>query len=177
MNNCEKYGGTPIIPQLVANDDDDDFYTQNQRRYSSSRARMENSLGELTRKFIQLIKESKDDLSVDLNEAADLLHVQKRRIYDITNVLEGIGLIEKTIKNKIRWKGGEISELEIFQNQITPGSNSYSANQEGLIELVKNGVMFETQRPDDPILFANRFRHQMSQVDLNKKKMEVNPHE
>jgi transcription factor E2F3 len=33
--------------------------------------------------------------------------VQKRRIYDITNVLEGIGLIEKTIKNKIRWKGLE----------------------------------------------------------------------
>jgi hypothetical protein len=31
--------------------------------------------------------------------------VQKRRIYDITNVLEGIGLIEKTSKNKIRWKG------------------------------------------------------------------------
>jgi hypothetical protein len=33
------------------------------------------------------------------------LKVQKRRIYDITNVLEGIGLIEKTIKNKIRWRG------------------------------------------------------------------------
>ncbi|XP_016167482.1 transcription factor E2FC-like isoform X2 [Arachis ipaensis] len=31
--------------------------------------------------------------------------VQKRRIYDITNVLEGIGLIEKTSKNHIRWKG------------------------------------------------------------------------
>ena len=33
-----------------------------------------------------------------------LLQVQKRRIYDITNVLEGIGLIEKTSKNHIRWK-------------------------------------------------------------------------
>lgn len=33
------------------------------------------------------------------------LGVQKRRIYDITNVLEGIGLIEKCVKNKIRWKG------------------------------------------------------------------------
>ena len=29
---------------------------------------------------------------------------QKRRIYDITNVLEGIGLIEKQSKNTIRWK-------------------------------------------------------------------------
>ena len=29
---------------------------------------------------------------------------QKRRIYDITNVLEGIGLIEKRNKNCIKWK-------------------------------------------------------------------------
>jgi len=35
-----------------------------------------------------------------------LLQVQKRRIYDITNVLEGIGLIEKKLKNNIQWKGG-----------------------------------------------------------------------
>ena len=41
---------------------------------------------------------------VDLNEASRHLNVQKRRIYDITNVLEGIGLIEKTMKNKIKWK-------------------------------------------------------------------------
>jgi hypothetical protein len=40
---------------------------------------------------------------VDLNKAADELGVQKRRLYDITNVLEGIGLIEKKSKNHIRW--------------------------------------------------------------------------
>ena len=34
------------------------------------------------------------------------IQVQKRRIYDITNVLEGIGLIEKKLKNNIQWKGG-----------------------------------------------------------------------
>ncbi|XP_010141312.1 PREDICTED: transcription factor E2F4, partial [Buceros rhinoceros silvestris] len=38
--------------------------------------------------------------------SADTLAVrQKRRIYDITNVLEGIGLIEKKSKNSIQWKG------------------------------------------------------------------------
>lgn len=42
--------------------------------------------------------------AVDLNEAAVQLNVQKRRIYDITNVLEGIGLIEKRSKNVIAWK-------------------------------------------------------------------------
>ncbi|GAU24985.1 hypothetical protein TSUD_312200 [Trifolium subterraneum] len=45
------------------------------------------------------------DGTLDLNKTAEVLEVQKRRIYDITNVLEGIGLIEKTSKNHIRWKG------------------------------------------------------------------------
>ena len=30
--------------------------------------------------------------------------MQKRRLYDITNVLEGINMIEKVGKNSIRWK-------------------------------------------------------------------------
>ncbi len=68
--------------------------------------RMDNSLGELTKRFIDLIQNSPTK-EVDLNEASKILDVQKRRIYDITNVLEGIGLIEKTIKNKIRWKGNQ----------------------------------------------------------------------
>jgi sugar-specific transcriptional regulator TrmB len=42
---------------------------------------------------------------INLNDAVKVLGVQKRRIYDITNVLEGIGLIEKCIKNMIKWKG------------------------------------------------------------------------
>lgn len=50
-------------------------------------------------------------MKVDLNEASEILKVQKRRIYDITNVLEGIGLIEKTEKNKIKWKTGNIENL------------------------------------------------------------------
>lgn len=29
---------------------------------------------------------------------------QKRRIYDITNVMEGIGLIRKKSKNVVQWK-------------------------------------------------------------------------
>jgi len=39
--------------------------------------------------------------TLDLNEAALVLRVQKRRIYDITNVLEGIGLVTKISKNKV----------------------------------------------------------------------------
>ncbi|KAL6506488.1 hypothetical protein OROGR_024669 [Orobanche gracilis] len=66
--------------------------------------RYDNYLGLLTKKFIHLIKHSEDGI-IDLNKAADTLEVQKRRLYDITNVLEGIGLIEKKIKNRFQWKG------------------------------------------------------------------------
>lgn len=73
-----------------------------------STCRYDSSLGLLTKKFINLITQA-DDGVLDLNKAADTLHVQKRRIYDITNVLEGIGLIEKKLKNRIRWKGLGVS--------------------------------------------------------------------
>ena len=43
---------------------------------------------------------------IDLNEAMQTLNVQKRRIDDITNVLEGIGYVEKIQKNIIKWVGG-----------------------------------------------------------------------
>lgn len=69
-----------------------------------STSRAEKSLGLLTQRFLQLLQEAKDGV-VDLNIAADKLNVkQKRRIYDITNVLEGVGLIEKKSKNVIQWK-------------------------------------------------------------------------
>ncbi|XP_024011853.1 transcription factor E2FB isoform X2 [Eutrema salsugineum] len=71
--------------------------------------RYDSSLGLLTKKFINLIKQAEDGI-LDLNKAADTLEVQKRRIYDITNVLEGIGLIEKTLKNRIQWKGLDVSK-------------------------------------------------------------------
>ena len=65
--------------------------------------RYDNSLGLLTRRFVQLLRDSPDG-TVDLNFAAGQLEVQKRRIYDITNVLEGIGMIEKKGKNNVRWR-------------------------------------------------------------------------
>lgn len=78
-------------------DDSDDGYRPRKG------SRYDNSLGLLTRRFTALVERSRTQY-VDLNEAADLLGVRKRRIYDITNVLEGVGLIEKSSKNVILWK-------------------------------------------------------------------------
>lgn len=68
-------------------------------------SRQEKSLGILTTRFVTLLQEAPEGI-LDLKTAADTLAVrQKRRIYDITNVLEGIGLIEKKSKNSIQWLG------------------------------------------------------------------------
>ncbi|KAH9561899.1 hypothetical protein CY35_05G046000 [Sphagnum magellanicum] len=77
----------------------------------TSTCRYDSSLGLLTKKFVNLIKQAEDGV-LDLNKAADTLHVQKRRIYDITNVLEGVGLIEKKLKNRIQWKGLAVAKPE-----------------------------------------------------------------
>lgn len=89
-------------------------------------SRFEKSLGLLTTRFVNLLQEA-DDGVLDLKVAADTLNVrQKRRIYDITNVLEGIGLIEKRNKNCIKWKGAVAGEntqeasdrISILQDEI-----------------------------------------------------------
>ncbi|KAF2896046.1 hypothetical protein ILUMI_10139 [Ignelater luminosus] len=89
-----------------------------QRRNSpvKKHTRFDTSLGLLTKKFTALLEHSPNGV-VNLNKASEELGVQKRRIYDITNVLEGIGILEKKSKNNIQWKGG------------TKGSHAYSALQ------------------------------------------------
>ncbi|XP_058248911.1 transcription factor E2F3-like [Hemibagrus wyckioides] len=76
----------------------------------SEKTRYDTSLGLLTKKFVQLLGQSSDGV-VDLNQAAEALNVQKRRLYDITNVLEGVHLIKKKSKNNIQWMGCNLSEV------------------------------------------------------------------
>ncbi|XP_051944016.1 transcription factor E2F5 [Hippocampus zosterae] len=93
----------------------------------STPTRHEKSLGLLTMKFVGLLQEANDGV-LDLKMAADSLAVkQKRRIYDITNVLEGVGLIEKKNKNVIQWRGENkgsqkqevLDQVRLLQAQIS----------------------------------------------------------
>ncbi|KAG2768570.1 hypothetical protein JG687_00005867 [Phytophthora cactorum] len=99
----------------------------------SPASRYDSSLGLLTKRFVELIQAapSKD---LDLNTAAESLGVQKRRIYDITNVLEGIGLIEKTSKNNIHWKGasGPTGTTDSYQGMDHLRQNISDLRQEEL---------------------------------------------
>ncbi|KAJ9165982.1 hypothetical protein P3X46_020789 [Hevea brasiliensis] len=89
-----------------------------QRSNAESLNGLNPATGILTKKFVKLIQEAKDG-TLDLNRTADVFEVQNRRIYDITNVLEGIALIEKTSKNNIRWRGYDGCGPKDLDNHVT----------------------------------------------------------
>ena len=84
--------------------------------YRKKKSRQINSLDEITKKFMKCVLEAESN-TINLNTVMKKIKVKKRRIYDITNVLEGkliffylklyflgIGLIKKASKNQITLK-------------------------------------------------------------------------
>ncbi|WZY80919.1 hypothetical protein YC2023_027303 [Brassica napus] len=131
--------------------------------------RYDSSLGLLTKKFIHLIKQAEDGI-LDLNKAADTLEVQKRRIYDITNVLEGIGLIEKTLKNRIQWKGLDVSKpgetMENIANLQTVGVGGWGGV--GWWDEIQN-LSAEEAKLDDQIRESQERLTSLSEDENNKR--------
>uniref|UniRef100_A0AC35GHV3 E2F/DP family winged-helix DNA-binding domain-containing protein n=1 Tax=Panagrolaimus sp. PS1159 TaxID=55785 RepID=A0AC35GHV3_9BILA len=100
--------------------------------------RQDSSLLRLTKMFLNLQNMPDDQGTVNLNEAADALKVQKRRLYDITNVLEGINLIEKVGKNSIRWKKSD-DENDASVNTLKAEVEDLRA-QENHIDMLYNNM-------------------------------------
>ncbi|ERE82290.1 transcription factor E2F3 [Cricetulus griseus] len=120
------------------------------------KTRYDTSLGLLTKKFIYLLSESEDGV-LDLNWAAEVLDVQKRRIYDITNVLEGIQLIRKKSKNNIQWVG-----RGIFEDPTRP------AKQQQLGQELKE-LMNAEQALDQLIQSCSQSFKHLTEDNANKK--------
>ena len=92
------------------------------QKLKKKRLRQENSLGELTINFIDYVKTKGLEL-ININEIVKKLKVKKRRIYDITNVLEGIGYIKKLGKNQIKWIKADFLKENIILNNNNEDSN------------------------------------------------------
>ncbi|XP_029958552.1 transcription factor E2F3-like isoform X2 [Salarias fasciatus] len=103
------------------------------------KTRYDTSLGLLTKKFVDLLAQSSDGV-LDLNLAAETLQVQKRRLYDITNVLEGIHLIKKKSKNNIQWMGCSLLEVEGAMSQrqrLTAEVSALGEEEQRLEQLIQ----------------------------------------
>ncbi|NXR63746.1 E2F6 factor, partial [Rhadina sibilatrix] len=104
------------------------------------RPRFDASLVLLTRRFMALLKKAPNGV-LDLNEVATTLGVRKRRVYDITNVLDGIHLIQKRSKNLIQWIGNNLDQVvgrAPEQQNLRDELSDLSAMEEALDELIKN---------------------------------------
>lgn len=128
MSNARAQAVKRKLNMEVSGDEDLGFKTPKSRKKNSllksprgqmkTPTRYDTSLGLLTKKFVNLLQMSPRGI-VDLNYASAHLDVQKRRIYDITNVLEGVGILEKRSKNNIQWRGGSFTESHAdVQNEI-----------------------------------------------------------
>lgn len=105
------------------------------------KTRYDTSLGLLTKKFVSLFHSSSSG-TVDLNKASETLNVQKRRIYDITNVLEGIGLVEKKSKNMVAWSGVQHHEgLTAKHADLHTDLADLEAKENQLDDLIKNAEL------------------------------------
>ena len=77
---------------------EEDFFNETKNFFNSKsgtkaysrkpKSRQPNSLDELTKKFLKCAMEANDSI-INLNTIMKKIKVKKRRIYDITNVLEG----------------------------------------------------------------------------------------
>ncbi|KAG7267204.1 hypothetical protein CRUP_003203, partial [Coryphaenoides rupestris] len=92
-------------------------------------SRHEKSLGLLTIKFVNLLQEAKDGvLDLKVVSCRQLgCETEEEDIMTSTNVLEGVGLIEKKTKNIIQWRGENmgsqseevLEQVEILKAQIS----------------------------------------------------------
>ncbi|XP_054677611.1 transcription factor E2F6 isoform X2 [Grus americana] len=123
-------------PMINLNVDDEVQFVR--RTLKVKKPRFDASLVYLTRKFMDLVKTAPDGV-LDLNEVATTLGVRKRRVYDITNVLDGIHLIQKRSKNLIQGSNldqvvGKAPEQQNLKDELS----DLSAMEEALDELIKD---------------------------------------
>ncbi|XP_077009337.1 transcription factor E2F6 [Tamandua tetradactyla] len=139
-----------LPPKIRINLEDDVQYVSMRNTLKVTRPRFDVSLVYLTRKFMDLVRSAPGGI-LDLNKVATKLGVRKRRVYDITNVLDGINLVEKKSKNHIRWIGSDLTEFGAIpqQKKLQEELSDLSAMEDALDELIKDCAQQLFELTDD----------------------------
>uniref|UniRef100_A0AAA9RV20 E2F transcription factor 6 n=1 Tax=Bos taurus TaxID=9913 RepID=A0AAA9RV20_BOVIN len=136
--------------KIRINLEDNVQYVSMRKALKVKRPRFDVSLVYLTRKFMDLVRSAPGGI-LDLNKVATKLGVRKRRVYDITNVLDGIDLVEKKSKNHIRWIGSDLSNFGAVpqQKKLQEELSDLSAMEDALDELIKDCAQQLFELTDD----------------------------
>lgn len=100
-------------------------------------------LVEITSLFLGMIKDADGQL-VDLKQAEKQLGVPKRRLYDISNVLSSVGVIERCGKSKVKWVGNQIGTQELDMDNLIRHDQALDAQLQAL-----DKDLLELYRSDD----------------------------
>uniref|UniRef100_A0A2K6QL65 E2F transcription factor 6 n=1 Tax=Rhinopithecus roxellana TaxID=61622 RepID=A0A2K6QL65_RHIRO len=140
----------PSPSKIRINLEDNVQYVSMRKALKVKRPRFDVSLVYLTRKFMDLVRSAPGGI-LDLNKVATKLGVRKRRVYDITNVLDGIDLVEKKSKNHIRWIGSDLSNFGAVpqQKKLQEELSDLSAMEDALDELIKDCAQQLFELTDD----------------------------
>ena len=131
---------------------------EEENEFKKEESCQENSLGQLTKNFINYIKTT-GRKSININDLVNELEVKKRRIYDITNVLQGIGYLQKSGKNEIVWtktinnKGKTKKKLG---NQKKSANNSINKQKQNIDLLEKEKQDLENE--------VNNFKEEFNSI-------------
>lgn len=116
--------------------------------WKPSGSRKEKSLGLLCAKFLQKYPENptnngKDKNIISLDEIAKELGVERRRIYDIVNVLESVEIVSRIAKNRYAWHGKSNLPVTLAKLKALGDAEGFAAQMKKLRDFELNRELAE----------------------------------